>query len=58
MPTSEPTLYEVLGVAPDAEPAEIKAAFRKASAEDAPGCGRGGDDLFLPPAPACSRGAL
>ncbi|MEE1652094.1 DnaJ domain-containing protein [Brachybacterium sp. J144] len=29
MPTSEPTLYEVLGVAPDADPAEIKAAFRK-----------------------------
>lgn len=29
MTTSEPTLYEVLGVAPDADPAEIKAAFRK-----------------------------
>lgn len=29
MPTSEPTLYEVLGVAPDADPAEIKTAFRK-----------------------------
>lgn len=27
--TSEPTLYEVLGVSPDAEVAEIKSAFRK-----------------------------
>ena len=29
MATSEPTLYEVLGVASDADPAEIKAAFRR-----------------------------